>query len=216
MRRWLLKIGLWGATAGCLDGACFVRGTRVATPRGPRPIEDLKVGDEVWSWSFADGGPVRGRVLATLTRTVPEVLRLRAGELALPGVSPDHPIWSASARGWRAAGELAVGASLLGWLGAGDPKEVALTERVSAGGPAEVFNLTVDGAHCYFAEGLLVHNKEPATTPEDADEDGYDYVVDCDDDDPDVHPDAVEDCTNQVDDDCDDDVDTDDTDCPVA
>lgn len=37
--------------AACLS--CFVAGTLVSTPDGPRPIESLRVGDLVWSYALA-------------------------------------------------------------------------------------------------------------------------------------------------------------------
>ncbi len=47
----------------------------------------------------------------------------------------------------------------------------------------------------------------------DFDEDGFDEIDDCDDEDPDVNPDADEVCDDSIDNDCDGDVDSDDTDC---
>jgi hypothetical protein len=77
-------------------------------------------------------------------------------------VTPAHPFWSPEDQAWVRADSLAVGRSVLGWLGAADARILALTEvrtrRVDA---MPVFNLTVEGEHDYFAEGILVHNKSP-------------------------------------------------------
>jgi VCBS repeat-containing protein len=82
---------------------CFTRGTLIDTPRGPRPVEALCVGDEVLT---ADEGPQRIRWIGSKRLALAGVaenaklrpIRLRAGSIA-PGVpaadmlvSPMHRI----------------------------------------------------------------------------------------------------------------------------
>jgi hypothetical protein len=84
-----------------IDVPCFVAGTLIMTPEGPRPIEDLKVGDVVVT---ADNGPQHIRWIGTrhldqaALRARPRLkpIRIEAGSLGdhLPQrdlfVSPQH------------------------------------------------------------------------------------------------------------------------------
>jgi len=154
------------SAAAC--SSCFVGGTRIATPKGPRRIDDLAVGDEVWAWDTERGVPVARAITAVMRSTTAELFRVAAGELVIDGVTAEHPFWDPSSRTWRKAAELVQGGQVWGWLGAGDAQALALTEVSRRAEEAEIFNLTVEGEHCYFAEGLLVHNKSPATATDTA------------------------------------------------
>jgi len=147
---------------GCC-GSCFLRGTRIATPRGRRPIEDLAIGDTVFSYDTARAVIVERPVIDVLRARSREILSVRAGELVIAGVTHEHPFWDTRSARWVKAEELALGHHLLGWLGAGETRELPVSElrREKLYGEVEVFNITVGGGeeHNYFAEGLLVHNK---------------------------------------------------------
>lgn len=156
---------------GCC-GSCFVRGTRIATPRGRRPIEELTVGDTVFSYDTERALIVERPVVDVLRARSREIMSLRAGEQVIAGVTHEHPFWDTRSRRWVKAEELALGHHLLGWLGAGETRELPLSElrREKVYGEVEVFNITVGGGeeHCYFAEGLLVHNKVAQPLDRDA------------------------------------------------
>ena len=159
-----LALGFGVMGAGCWTWSCFVRGTRIITPQGFRPIEDLRVGDEVYSLDVATRRPVVRRVGALLRAEATEILHIAAGELVLRGVTAEHPFYDAEQGTWTPAGEIHEGTRILAWLGAADVRELGITTHRTAGaiGKVEVFNLTIDGPeHNYFAEGFLVHNKDP-------------------------------------------------------
>jgi hypothetical protein len=147
---------------GCC-GTCFVKGTRIATPRGPRPIEDLAIGDAVFSYDTTRAAIVERPVIDVLRKRSREIFSVRAGELAIAGVTAEHPFWDVRSSRWVKAEELTLGHQLLGWLGQGSTKAIPVSElrRERTYADVDVFNITVGGGeeHNYFAEGLLVHNK---------------------------------------------------------
>lgn len=171
--------GLLMTGAACGTDSCFVRGTRIVTPRGFRRIEELDYGDEVFSLDLERRAPVVRRVARVLRATATEVLHVAAGELVLAGVTAEHPFYDAERGAWVEASALREGTRLLGWLGSADVRELSVTAHRPApsAGKVEVFNLTIDGPERnYFAEGLLVHNKSMMCW--DCDRDGYQSPAD--------------------------------------
>ena len=154
---------------------CFVAGTRVLTPSGRSSIESLRVGDEVWSWDIDRGEAVAKRVARVMKHRA-AVRRIQAGEHVIEGVSDEHPFWSPERREWVTAAQLAVGDTVLVWLGADEPRALAITAIDLLADEAEVFNLSIEGEHQnYFAESILVHNKSPAYDSDYYDDTGEYY-----------------------------------------
>lgn len=165
---WLLLAGSVVMASSCLNpSSCFIRGTRVATPRGPRKIEELQPGDEVFSWSLSERQTVVRTVAAVLRSKSSRVLRVAAGEQVIAGVTLEHPFFDAAHGDFRQAGDLSPRSRLLVWLGSGDPMEKPLSSLgvIESQAEVDVFNLSVAGdEQNYFAEGILVHNKSSSTT----------------------------------------------------
>ena len=73
---------------------CLARGTRIATPNGERPVEDLRPGMTVWTTDEA-GIRVAGRVMAVGSTPVPrthQVVHLVLSDGRTVDVSPGHPL----------------------------------------------------------------------------------------------------------------------------
>jgi hypothetical protein len=133
-------------------GTCIASGTLVDAEKGLRAIETLREGDRVWGY---DGTK---RVLTTI-RLVRKGLAERTLVFGGLRVTADHPLWANGV--WKPAGLVTPTDRLLdGRLrqkAAGLPRTIE--EAIG------VYDLTLDAPHCFFAGGLLVHNKDRSYWP---------------------------------------------------
>ncbi|HRI48592.1 MAG TPA: Hint domain-containing protein [Pseudomonadota bacterium] len=161
-----LSLALLGATACHPFEGCLVAGTMISTPAGPLPIEKLQPGQQVFAYN-------EERRCITV-RAVTQIFRhkdRRYGRLTLDGgrcllLTDSHPIYLANRAAYVAAGEVAAGDEALVWeeSPAAAPRlsRVRVLHAFVAGSElATVFDITVEGEHNYFADGVLVHNKSP-------------------------------------------------------
>ena len=125
---------------------CLARGTRIATPSGDIAVEELKVGDVVWTQDAA-GARVALPLIEIGNTPVPathRVVQLRLSDGRAVDVSPGHP----TADG-RNIGDLAVGDSYDGAV------VVSAELRPYAGGAT--FDVLPAGASgMYWADGVLL------------------------------------------------------------
>ncbi|NVB37054.1 hypothetical protein G6O69_04375 [Pseudenhygromyxa sp. WMMC2535] len=145
---------------------CFVPGTRVRTPEGSATIETLALGDQVLAGVWIDGElRLVPRVIEAISvREISEIIELRylteTGERATLELTPDHPLFAPEYQAYLQAAALALGDQLLLEDG-----QLAVVEQIARReGEFEVFNLSVEDAHNYFAApvgdgpAVLVHN----------------------------------------------------------
>jgi hypothetical protein len=134
---------------------CVAVGTLVDTEQGPRPIEQLTLGDRVWSYDLK-----RNRPLLTVVRSVHRgealaVVEIDGSLLA----TAEHPVYANGQ--WTPAGQVGEGDLVVGRTSSHrltNPPQVVPRK-------AAVFDLTVDEPHNFFAGGLLVHNKSVEFSP---------------------------------------------------
>jgi hypothetical protein len=125
---------------------CLALGTRIDTPRGEIAVQDLRIGDFVWT-SDADGARVSAPLIAVGNTPVPAthiVVRVALDDARLLYVSPGHP----TADG-RRVGDLAPGDSL-------DGARIASVERVAYSGGATYDILPAGATGTYWANGVLL------------------------------------------------------------
>ncbi|MBL8918760.1 MAG: Hint domain-containing protein [Myxococcaceae bacterium] len=162
MKKRLLGVGLSASLSACGPVYCVARGSRVRTPGGERAIEDLRAGDEVVAVDPATGATAVSRLMAVIGSTR-ECGTLSFGARRLC-VTSDHPLYDPVAKGFFPAGDWLLGARthLAELTEAG--LEVITVDGVEVFSRVdEVFDLTVEHAwHTFVAEGVLVHNKQPA------------------------------------------------------
>jgi hypothetical protein len=90
----------WRRWGFCVLDECVARGTLISTPQGPRPIEDLRVGDEVLGVDHSSG-----EVVATLVKhTMKRLSQAPFVRVAGVNMTPNHPVWTPG--GYVHAGDL--------------------------------------------------------------------------------------------------------------
>ena len=127
---------------------CLARGTRIDTPDGPRAVEELRVGDIVWTLD-ADGGRVAAPLLAIGSVRAPadhRVVHLVLADGRELWASPGHPLADG-----RRLGDLRPGVTV-------DGPEVVSSERVAytGGSTFDVLPAGVSGA--YWADGVALRS----------------------------------------------------------
>ena len=148
-----------------VHSSCFAAGTPVMTLSGPRPIESLKIGDQVLSQDTGTGRLSFEPVVAALHNQPAMVFHIKLGQDVIKATDI-HRFWRAGT-GWVMARDLKPGDRLRAIGG------VAEVTAVAMGRVQPVFNLKVKDSQTYFVGGptLLVHDSslvEPVYTAFDA------------------------------------------------
>jgi hypothetical protein len=148
----------------CLTNS-FVAGTRVTMADGTtKPIEDVRVGDRVWSADPAAGesGP------DTVTQLIRSTARKDLADIVTAGgtvtATANHRVWAADLGEWLPAGNLRAGQLLR--TTSGTWVQVGAVRHYSA--RSTVYNFSVAGRHSYFVSAggspFLVHNDPSCDT----------------------------------------------------
>ncbi len=163
MKKPLLLAALGFSLTGCFTSSCVARGSRVLTPDGWRPIEDLAIGDLVYSVDEDTGERIATPVVA-IKSSMREVGCVDVAGISLRMTS-DHPVYCPVDQVYAPAGD---------WF-LGKRTELAITSDAGLDRRAverattyvevtEVFDITVEHElHNFVAEGILVHNKSFVT-----------------------------------------------------
>lgn len=155
------RLALLGAGAvlpACLFGSCFTGGTQVATRGGSRRISRMKAGESVLSYDVDSRELVEKRILRVF-RHGPKEFGALSGT-PLTGVTANHPVFDTASGSFRRADELGENQGVL-FLDRGEVSQSQVVGfRPSQAGMEPVYNLAIEGTHTYFAEGVLVHNKD--------------------------------------------------------
>ena len=133
--------------------ACFSAGTPVHTEFGIKKIEEIKVGDKVWSYNEETGETGLKEVLQTMERETDVTLKLKIGDEEIE-TTVEHPFYTQE--GWKDAGDLTVSDTLQSKEGtqkAVDAVEYSYQKK-------KVFNFAVADWQTYFVGvwAWLVHN----------------------------------------------------------
>ena len=140
-------------------GGCFVRGTLVHTERGLIPIEQVQIGDMVWSQPEESGERAFRPVVRLLRFQDKAIWKIAFGRSGAEHenvfATPNHPFWVKGV-GWTRADLLQPGmiVELL------DGEDAFVSECRDTGVLQDVFNFEVQDFHTYYVSGIgiWVHN----------------------------------------------------------
>ncbi|EAY30955.1 intein C-terminal splicing region domain protein [Microscilla marina ATCC 23134] len=130
-----------------------VKINKLITRTGYKKIEDIRVGDWVWSHNEKTGRQELKRVTKVFVRQTQKLINLYFGNEIIQ-TTPDHPFYLAGK--WVKSGNLSQGDSLHLFRS----RRLALDSLVKVDTNARVYNFSVAKHHNYFVgkAGVLVHN----------------------------------------------------------
>ncbi len=160
-RDWASRKRSGGLACGCFTGA-----TVVWAATGLIPIDQLQIGDEVYTRDPQTDALVLHTVTDTIVTEQAALLHVRIlhgdGHEETLSTTDEHPFW-VEGRGWVRADGLRIGDE----LASENPRATGRAPRVKSltftGERTTVYNLTVDGVPDYLvgSDGVLVHNCDP-------------------------------------------------------
>lgn len=139
-----------------LGQSCFTGDTLVSTREGQKPIEEVEVGDEVWSYNVETGEAKLNKVAKVYVHKTDTIVHLHI-ESAIIDTTTTHPFYVVG-KGFVAAADIQKGNKIYALDGSlvevKDVEIEKLEEEIS------VYNLEVEENHTYFVgeEAVLVHN----------------------------------------------------------
>ena len=141
---------------------CFVKGTKVKTENGFKNIEDIKIGDKVYSYNLNNNSLELKKVLNTIKSNTIDTYKVTIGGKTVE-MSPKHQLYIID-KGWVRAYNLNVNDKLLDVNG----KQITISkiEYKKYDSPIDTYNLTIEGNNNYFVTDIqvLVHNAPSPTS----------------------------------------------------
>lgn len=143
---------------------CFVAGTKVKTETGFKNIEDIKVGEKVYSYNLDTNELELKEVTHLIRSTTIDTYKMTIGNKIVE-MSPKHQIYIID-KGWVRAYDVKEGDLMLSM----NNEKIKITniEYIKYDKPIQTYNLTIEGNSNYFVTDIqvLVHNAPSAATTE--------------------------------------------------
>ena len=140
----------------CSTSSCFVAGTKVAVENGYKNIEDIRIGDYVYSYNLETKTKELKKVLETFIHQKDEIYTLKVNN-QLIYTTEEHPFYVIN-KGWINAEKLKFNDKLLS-IKTGPTNIQNISKRNNK---TYVYNIEVEDNHNYLIteEEILVHNKQ--------------------------------------------------------
>ena len=152
-----------GQAIGHAGTACFLPGTQIYTKDGMRNIEDIKIGDMVYTINLDNNAKELQKVIDVLRNKTDETYELTINN-QLVKTTPRHQFYIVD-KGWIRAYDLQVGDRIV----AKDNSSLVIEkiEHKFHKEPIDVYNLTIENNHNYLITPyeLLVHNAPSIVKP---------------------------------------------------
>ena len=135
---------------------CFVAGTKVKTENGYKNIEDIKIGEKVYSYNLENNELELKKVINTIESSTIDTYKMTIGDKTVE-MSPRHQIYIID-KGWTRAYDVKSGDMMLSING--EKIKITNIEYKKYDEPIKTYNLTVEGNSNYFVTDIqvLVHN----------------------------------------------------------
>lgn len=141
--------------SGGSGGTCFLPGTKVETAEGSKNIETMSVGDRVKSFD-GDDKVVNASVSDVMKFSRDYYFELEAGDYQVK-VTAEHPFYRGNGQ-FSEVKDLQIG-DMVYILKNQKLEEKTITKKTRIDEKTDVYNMTVDNTHTYFANDFAVHNK---------------------------------------------------------
>ena len=150
-------ISMYGSAIDYGTKRCFVAGTPVLTADGSKPIEEIQIGDEVYSEDEITGEVAVKKVTQTFVNETEKLVNIHVNGETI-SATPSHPFYVFKF-GWTLAGSLKAGDVLV--LSNGEYVTVEWVQHEILEAPVKVYNFEVEDFHTYFVgiRRILVHNR---------------------------------------------------------
>ena len=134
---------------------CFAAGTDIDTPKGPVSIENIRIGDLVYSYDLKTKSVVIGMVGEVFARADKPYEQIELSDGTNLEVTPSHRFYVPSLKQWLPIVQIEMGTVLL----SRDRRRVTLVKRRSGKSAGKtMYNFHVLKYRNYFVHGVLVHN----------------------------------------------------------
>ena len=139
---------------------CFVAGTKVKTENGFKNIEDIKIGEKVYSFNLDNNEIELKEVLELIHSSAKDTYKLTIGGKIVEMTSK-HQVYIVD-KGWTRAYNIKIGDMMLS--ASGDKVKITNIEHIKYDEPIDTYNLAVEDNSNYFVTDIqvLVHNVMPS------------------------------------------------------